>query len=509
MRYRLSPLSNREITTGVAISGATVTVYKAGGSVLATCYADITTATPLVGSQTTTTSSGYFEFYLDAADYRPTQKFKIVISKAGYADVTYDQLSVILPVNNEINLLDFLPPNYVTDGSVDYTTQVLAALTYASANALGIVFGSKMIVQTSPIVIANSGNVPLYVNLNGSTLKVKTGSTGAFVTVENPHGKIPYGFRFENGTLNANGQCSTGFYLHGSQNAKYEDLKVINSTGIGIHVSGETGYGVYYNNFSNILSGQSSSSNGSHGWNIVSIGSTTYIASNSFYLCKAQFNKGDGFYIDRANNTYIACEAERNDTYGYNLDTTYASDFFGGYTEHNHENWATLGSSDGTPDTAFNLSANSGGVKIYGGRIIGAIGGTTTGLGNFFNPTNVSWALNHNENGRLTVSEIALRSGGGIGLDSALPSAGNINTTANKGILVTGTSVLLVNTTDIRAMKPIKVEDTTARLYAGAGTPEGAVTASPGSVYLNTSGGAGVSLYIKESGSGNTGWVAK
>ena len=43
----------------------------------------------------------------------------------------------------------------------------------------------------------------------------------------------------------------------------------------------------------------------------------------------------------------------------------------------------------------------------------------------------------------------------------------------------------------------------------GAGTPEGAVTAAVGSLYTNTTGGAGTTLYVKESGAGNTGWVAK
>jgi Pectate lyase superfamily protein len=43
----------------------------------------------------------------------------------------------------------------------------------------------------------------------------------------------------------------------------------------------------------------------------------------------------------------------------------------------------------------------------------------------------------------------------------------------------------------------------------GAGSPEGVVTAFPGSTYMNTSGGANTTLYVKESGSGNTGWVAK
>jgi hypothetical protein len=43
----------------------------------------------------------------------------------------------------------------------------------------------------------------------------------------------------------------------------------------------------------------------------------------------------------------------------------------------------------------------------------------------------------------------------------------------------------------------------------GAGTPEAAVTAPIGAVYHRTDGGAGTSFYVKESGTGNTGWVAK
>lgn len=43
----------------------------------------------------------------------------------------------------------------------------------------------------------------------------------------------------------------------------------------------------------------------------------------------------------------------------------------------------------------------------------------------------------------------------------------------------------------------------------GNGSPEGVVTAAPGSLYLNKDGGSGVSIYFKESGTGNTGWVAR
>jgi len=44
---------------------------------------------------------------------------------------------------------------------------------------------------------------------------------------------------------------------------------------------------------------------------------------------------------------------------------------------------------------------------------------------------------------------------------------------------------------------------------ANSGSPEGVVIAPVGSLYSRTNGGAGTSFYVKESGTGNTGWVAK
>jgi hypothetical protein len=49
----------------------------------------------------------------------------------------------------------------------------------------------------------------------------------------------------------------------------------------------------------------------------------------------------------------------------------------------------------------------------------------------------------------------------------------------------------------------------TATWTSGTGTPEGAVTAAVGSMFTRTDGGASTTLYVKESGAGNTGWVAK
>lgn len=46
-------------------------------------------------------------------------------------------------------------------------------------------------------------------------------------------------------------------------------------------------------------------------------------------------------------------------------------------------------------------------------------------------------------------------------------------------------------------------------LTFGSGSPEGAVTAPVGSLYVSTSGGATTTLYVKTSGAGATGWTAK
>lgn len=46
-------------------------------------------------------------------------------------------------------------------------------------------------------------------------------------------------------------------------------------------------------------------------------------------------------------------------------------------------------------------------------------------------------------------------------------------------------------------------------IYVGSGSPNGVLAASPPSIYFNSAGGAGTTMWVKESGSGDTGWVGK
>lgn len=55
----------------------------------------------------------------------------------------------------------------------------------------------------------------------------------------------------------------------------------------------------------------------------------------------------------------------------------------------------------------------------------------------------------------------------------------------------------------------VSVNGTAAIITSGSGSPEGVVTATIGSRFSRTDGGASTSLYVKESGAGNTGWVSK
>lgn len=59
-----------------------------------------------------------------------------------------------------------------------------------------------------------------------------------------------------------------------------------------------------------------------------------------------------------------------------------------------------------------------------------------------------------------------------------------------------------------RDVKIRQLQETTP--VPGHGDPNGVVTASPGRLYVDLDGGAGVTLYVKESGvDTNVGWVAK
>ena len=74
------------------------------------------------------------------------------------------------------------------------------------------------------------------------------------------------------------------------------------------------------------------------------------------------------------------------------------------------------------------------------------------------------------------------------------------NEVANAADATSGTGLTTLNQVEVLIEGYIR---------AGTGSPEGVVAAPVGTLYVDTSGGTGTTLYVKESGTGNTGWVAK
>lgn len=94
---------------------------------------------------------------------------------------------------------------------------------------------------------------------------------------------------------------------------------------------------------------------------------------------------------------------------------------------------------------------------------------------------------------------------------------GNGTGTGGSGALVVQTAPASTSGTTANTFQEVfKIDSTgaitlgqTVKLCIGSGSPESVVTANVGSLYLRTDGGANTTLYIKESGTGNTGWTAK
>jgi hypothetical protein len=60
-----------------------------------------------------------------------------------------------------------------------------------------------------------------------------------------------------------------------------------------------------------------------------------------------------------------------------------------------------------------------------------------------------------------------------------------------------------------RDVRELRAALTKTQPIVGTGSPEGVVVAGVGALYLRTDGGASSTLYVKEGGTGSSGWVAK
>ena len=150
------------------------------------------------------------------------------------------------------------------------------------------------------------------------------------------------------------------------------------------------------------------------------------------------------------------------------------------------------------PGWAFNVNGNTSSttISLTGNKVLGV--GTTASTG-AFRIGNLRDAIVSNN----TFSGVTGAGSSSLlvqGTQTSVSATGNIIAADSGGITQSGTVTDYVEADNIYSGS--------VRWFKGAGTPESAVTAPVGSYYSRTDGGAGTTLYVKETGTGNTGWVA-
>lgn len=252
--------------------------------------------------------------------------------------------------------------------------------------------------------------------------------------------------------------------------------------------------------------------NGSHGLNI----SNDYqinVNINSGGVIDVRGNGGDGVYIeggapnDSASHHFGTIVSQSNGQDGIRLDCR-SSNFDAVYTENNTRYGLHLSS-----------DANGNKCNIINGLVV------DNGQGNLIFEEDVE-----QERAGIHFLELSGTATGGWKINSGAGTYDGATTmrhTANQEFTLNAEgsgndfNLLMRNATatkrynldvegSVRAEHGFFLTAASAVwIYSAAGSPEGVYTAAVGSLYLRTDGGAGTTLYVKESGAGNTGWIAK
>ena len=152
---------------GKILTSATVSAYLAGTTTLASIYA-ASAGGAAVNSVVSSSVNGYFSFYVDSTDYVETQLFKVVVSKANYSPVTWDNLT--------------LYPVFLTSTGV---TTILYLSNYATFAAAIAAIGASVttLVLDAARTISINTTVPSTLSIIGTNEGVLTINNGITLTI--------------------------------------------------------------------------------------------------------------------------------------------------------------------------------------------------------------------------------------------------------------------------------------------------------------------------------------
>jgi hypothetical protein len=158
---------------GAIISSASIAIYLAGTTTVASVYTVSTGGTAV--DSVTSDAEGIFYFYVDTSDYSNIQLFKLVISHLGNTS-TYDNISV------------FYYDNYYIDALGEYGSgTVYTQATIESAlTAIGTVNKVALLLRPGNWVLTSDLTIPANITLKLPAGAIITIPTGKTLTINGP-----------------------------------------------------------------------------------------------------------------------------------------------------------------------------------------------------------------------------------------------------------------------------------------------------------------------------------
>jgi hypothetical protein len=216
-------------------------------------------------------------------------------------------------------------------------------------------------------------------------------------------------------------------------------------------------------------------------------------------------NGGSGFWLQATNQGLLSVG------YPMLLQPNASNVLIGGTTDISGTGGLKVFGTTAASSTTSGALQVAGGVGIAGA---GYFGGTLNVITN-------NLALSLDSGATSTVASYAqIRNGGGViyfGLENLAGTTLGTGVAYGTALLapttftvqIASVTKMTLSSTTATFAGAVSVSGTAATFTSGTGSPESVKTAPVGSLYTRTDGGASTTLYVKESGAGNTGWIAK
>ena len=364
---------------------------------------------------------------------------------------------------------------YLPTGTYNIGTGLILSNNYVNLTGDGW-FATKIVATADIIPFSVTGS---YCELSRFHLS-KTGShTQTGITVGSAS---VFAERFRAKEIYIDGMGNHGLEVIASALMYVEDITVLNNGSDGFHISNTYQVNVSINSGGVI----DARGNTRHGFYIQGGSSPANdSASHLFGVIVSQSNGGDGIKLACRSSNFSAIYTENNTGNGLFLTADANGNkchiINGGITDSGAGN--VIFHEDVEQERAgFQFLEMSG--TATGGWKVNSGAGTYTGSTTFRHTSNSEFTLNAEDSG--TDFTLNLR---------------NATATKRYNMDVEGY---------VRAEHGFKLSaSANIQILSGAGTPEGTYSSDVGSLFLRTNGSTGTTLYVKETGTGNTGWVAK